>query len=109
MNAIISFLLLYLQAPNVIIVTDKREALWWHMDTLKTNAPDRCSEDALFDMTVVSNTKEGREVMFKSHIMDQYLIVTQDDSDSGDPQEPQFKFELSVSVPCISKIANSMD
>ena len=72
-------------------MTEAREALWWNMDTLKTNAPDRCSKDALFDMVVISNTKDERCVSFKSKTNNQYLVVTYDSD------QMQFKFKLSVS------------
>ena len=83
----------YIQAPHVVIVTNTHEALWWNMDTLKTNAPDRCSKEAMFDMAIVKEIEQGRCVRFKSYIMDQYLVVTYD----RDDDQPQFKFKLSVS------------
>lgn len=90
-----------LQAPHVVIVTNTHEALWWNMDTLKTNAPNRCSKEAMFDMTIVKETEQGRCVRFKSYIMDQYLVVTYD----RDGNDPQFKFKLSVSRLLICAIA----
>ena len=93
------YMYILLQAPHVVIVTNTHEALWWHMDTLKTNAPDRCSKEAMFEMTIVNETDVGRRVRFKSHIMDQYLVVTYNPY-RGDNQSP-FTFKLSVSYQCI--------
>lgn len=73
------------------------------MDTLKTNAPDRCSKEAMFDMTIVKETEQGRYVTFKSYIMDQYLVVTYDRGD--DDAQPQFKFKLCVSCLFLHAIA----
>lgn len=41
------------QVPQIAIVTaEKEKALWWHMDTLKTSAPDMCAKEALFVMMI---------------------------------------------------------
>ena len=83
------------------MTADKEEALWWHMDTLKTSAPDMCAKEAMFSMTKTPpDPKVGGEcVIFRSYLMDQYLIVVedQDQPDHDQPTEPQFKFKLSVS------------
>ena len=46
------------------------------MNTLKTGAPNLCSKEALFEMIVLSETKDGKCVRFRSQIMNNYLIVT---------------------------------
>ena len=81
-----------------IVTAEKEEALWWHMDTLKTSAPDMCSKEAMFNMMIAPpDPKLGGEcVKFRSYIMDQYLIVVEDQEQTDDDQ-PQFKFKLSVS------------
>ena len=72
-------------------MTDKLKTIWWHMDKLKTESPDGCLKESLFDMCVLSMTDDGRLVQFKlqipstggSHV--QYLIV-----------DEQNQFKLSV-------------
>lgn len=96
-------MILLLQVPHVAIVTaEKEEALWWHMDALKTSAPDVCAPEAMFKMTIAPPDPKigGSCVMFQSYFMDQYLIVVEDQDDHPDsdqPTQPQFKFKLSVS------------
>jgi hypothetical protein len=83
------------------VTAEKEEALWWHMDALKTSAPDTCAKEAMFHMTIDPNCNAGGDcVTFKSYLMDQYLIIVEDQDDhldSDQPTQPQFKFKLSVS------------
>ena len=71
------------------------------MDTLKTSAPDECAKEAMFNMTISPPDPKvgGESVMFRSCLMDQYLIVVEDPDqpDHDKPTQPQFKFKLSVS------------
>ena len=97
-------MILLLQVPHVAIVTaEKEEALWWHMDALKTSAPDICAKEAMFNMTIAPPDPKigGSCVTFQSYFMEQYLIVVEDQDDHPDSdqptQQPQFKFKLSVS------------
>ena len=93
--------LYHIQVPHVAIVTaEKEEALWWHMDSLKTSAPDMCAKEAMFDMMIAPDPKDGGScVMFRSYLMDQYLIVVEDrdQPDHDQTKDTQFKFKLSVS------------
>lgn len=94
-----------IQVPHVAIITaEKNEALWWHMDALKTSAPDACANEAMFKMTIAPPDPEagGNCVVFRSYLMDHYLIVVEDQENQTDDDQPtqqpaQFKFKLSVS------------
>ena len=85
------------------MTAEKEEALWWHMNSLKTSAPDICAKEAMFNMTIAPPDPKvgGNCVMFRSDLMDQYLIVVEaqdpDQLDHDQPTQPQFKFKLSVS------------
>ena len=68
------------------MTAEKEDALWWHMDALKTSAPNMCSKEAMFNMMIAPpDPKLGGEcVKFRSYIMNQYLIVVEDQEQTDD-------------------------